>query len=81
MIGFDPAEHVFQVHGIDQAERVVVGSNFGGSGCLLSRVAVVPGWAWKLVPRRITGVRADAARPRGSPMGEGCEGGVILLGF
>ena len=32
-IGLDIAKNVFQVHGIDGAEKVVVGSNFGVARC------------------------------------------------
>jgi transposase len=32
-IGLDIAKNVFQVHGIDAAEKVVFGSNFGAAKC------------------------------------------------
>ena len=48
-IGLDIAKNVFQVHGIDAAERSSFGSNFGAAKCWRSsrrcRLAL---WAWSL---------------------------------
>ena len=46
--GLDIAKNVFQVHGIDAAEKVVIGSSSGAAKCWRSsrrcRLAL---WAWK----------------------------------
>jgi hypothetical protein len=41
-IGLDIAKNVFQVHGIDAAEKVVFGSNFQPSAGVLQSAAAVP---------------------------------------
>ena len=76
-IGLDIAKNVFQVHGIDANEKVVVqeatsaqprDSVFRGS-------AAEPGRDGGVCHRALLGARADQARPRGaSDAGEGREG-------
>ena len=55
-IGLDIAKNVFPVHGIDAAEKVMVGSNFGAAKCWCSsrrcRLAL---WAWKPARRPLLG--------------------------
>jgi hypothetical protein len=74
-IGLDIAKHVFQVHGIDASEKVVVRR-------ALRRSQVID--FFKALPRCLIGMeacasahycpRADEARPRGAvDAGEGCE--------
>jgi len=55
-IGLDIAKNVFQVHGIDAAERVVVRKQLR-RGQVLKFFAALPPClvGWKLVPRRTTG--------------------------
>ena len=55
-IGLDIAKNVFQVHGIDAAEKVVVRNNFGAARCWSSSRCCRPALsAWKPAPRPIIG--------------------------
>ena len=55
-IGLDIAKNVFQVHGIDATEKVVVRKNFAAARCwrFSKRWRHVLS-AWRLAPRRIIG--------------------------
>jgi len=76
-IGLDIAKHVFQVHGIDAAEKVIVRKRLRRSQvltffkalppCLIGMEACATAHYWA--------ARADEARSQGwSDAGEGCEG-------
>ena len=55
-IGLDIAKNVFQVHGIDAAEKVVVRKQLRRGQVLKFFASLPPAWsAWRLVPRRIIG--------------------------
>src|SRR4051812_39421079 len=72
-IGLDIAKNVFQVHGIDAAEKVVVRKRLPAG--VLQSVAAVPDRHGSMCHSALLGARADEARPRGAPnAGEGCEG-------
>ena len=61
-IGLDLAKHVFQIHGIDAAEKVVVRPPQSGDGVLLGAV-VVPDRHGGLCYGALLGTRTDEARP------------------
>ena len=55
-IGLDIAKNVFQVHGIDAAEKVVVRKHCGAARCWSSsRRCLLALSAWKPAPRLIIG--------------------------
>ena len=55
-IGLDIAKNVFQVHGIDAAEKVVVRKQLRRVQVMKFFTALSPAWlAWRLVLRRTTG--------------------------
>jgi transposase len=55
-IGLDIAKNVFQVHGIDAAEKVVLKKQLRRGQVLKFLLRCRPAWlAWKLVPPRTTG--------------------------
>jgi hypothetical protein len=55
-IGFDIAKNVFQVHGIDAAEKVVVRKQLRRGQVMKSSGRCRPAWlAWRPVPQRIIG--------------------------
>ena len=55
-IGLDIAKNVFQVHGIDAAERVVVRKQLRRGQVMKFFAALPPAWlVWRPVPRRTTG--------------------------
>ena len=56
-IGLDIAKNVFQVHGIDATEKVVVRKQLRRSQviAIFQRPGAVPCWAWRPAPRRIIG--------------------------
>lgn len=70
-IGLDIAKNVFQIHGIDAAEKVIVRKQLrrGRSS------GAVPGRHGGLCHVALLGTRVDEAGPRGpSDASEGCEG-------
>jgi transposase len=56
-IGLDIAKNVFQIHGIDAAEKVIVRKQFrrGQVMAFFEALAAMPGRAWRPVPRRTIG--------------------------
>ena len=55
-IGLDIAKNVFQVHGIDAAEKVIVRKQLRRGQIIAFFEALAPCWsAWRLVPRRTIG--------------------------
>ena len=55
-IGLDIAKNVFQVHGIDAAEKVVVRRQLRRARCWSSSKSCLLAWsAWRPAPRHIIG--------------------------
>ena len=76
-IGLDIAKNVFQVHGVDAAEKVVVRKQLRRSQVLAFFKALLPCLIGMGGLRHgpLLGTRADEARPPGATdAGEGCEG-------
>ena len=76
-IGLYIAKNVFQVHGIDAAEKVVVRKQLRRSKVLefFRNAAALPGWDGSLRDGPLLGARTDEAWPPGAAdAGEGREG-------
>ena len=55
-IGLDIAKNVFQIHGIDAAEKVIVRKQLRRGQVTAFFEALAPAWsAWRPVPRRTIG--------------------------
>ena len=75
-IGLDIAKNVFQVHGIDANEKVVVRKQLRRSQVIAFFAALAPCLiGMEACARALLGARVDEARPQGeADAGERCEG-------
>jgi transposase len=81
-IGLDIAKNVFQVHGIDAKEKVVVRKQLRRSQVMafFKAFAAVPDRNGGVCHRALLGARVEKARPRGAAdAGEGREGALCFF--